>query len=76
MRGGKAAMPAKPIVPWLGGKRKLAAQILPLIGTDHTCYVEPFAGGAAVLFAKEPSKVEVLNDLNGELVNLYHAGMG
>lgn len=37
----------------------------------HTCYVEPFAGGGALLFAREPAKVEVLNDLNGDLVCMY-----
>lgn len=37
----------------------------------HTCYVEVFSGAAWVLFAKEPSKVEVLNDIDGELINLY-----
>lgn len=40
-------------------------------GTPHTCYVEAFAGGAAVLFARQPAKVEVLNDTHGELVRLY-----
>jgi DNA adenine methylase len=44
--------------------------ILPLI-PEHRVYTEAFAGGAAVLFAKEPSKVEVINDLNGELINFY-----
>ena len=61
---------SKPIIPWMGGKRRLAKDILPLIPA-HTCYVEPFVGGAAIYFMKEPSKVEVLNDINGELVNLY-----
>lgn len=61
---------SKPIVPWMGGKRRLAKHILPLF-PQHTCYAEPFAGGAALYFMKEPSKVEVINDLNGELVNLY-----
>ena len=62
---------ANPIIPWIGGKRRLAKHILPLISSFHTCYVEPFAGAAAILFAKQPSDVEVLNDVNGELVNLY-----
>lgn len=61
---------ATPIVPWVGGKRRLAKRILPVFPA-HECYVEPFAGGAALFFLKEPSDVEVLNDINGELINLY-----
>lgn len=60
----------KPFIPWMGGKSRLADKILPLF-PDHTCYVEAFAGAAALFFKKEVSKVEVLNDLNGDLVNLY-----
>lgn len=61
---------ATPIVPWIGGKRRLAKRILPMFPA-HECYAEPFAGGAALFFMKPPSDVEVLNDINGELVNLY-----
>lgn len=61
-----------PIVPWPGGKRRLAKHILPLIAHQpHQCYVEPFAGGAAILFMRTPAAVEIINDLNGELVRLY-----
>ncbi len=58
-----------PITYW-GGKQTLAPLILKNI-PEHTTYVEPFLGGGAVFWAKEPSKVEVINDLNGEVVNFY-----
>lgn len=63
-------MKHNPIVPWIGGKRRLAKRIIPLF-PEHSCYVEPFAGGAALFFLKQPTEAEVLNDINGELINLY-----
>lgn len=60
----------RPIIPWMGGKGRLIDHILPKFPA-HTCYVEAFAGAAAIFFAKRPSDVEVINDINGELVNLY-----
>lgn len=44
--------------------------ILPLI-PQHRVYTESFCGGAAVLFAKEQSVSEVINDINGALINFY-----
>lgn len=61
---------AQPIVPWLGGKRRLADTLLHRF-PPHTCYVELFAGGAALFFLRPPAEVEVINDANGELINLY-----
>lgn len=62
---------AKTIIPWPGSKRRLASKLLPMFPT-HGCYVEPFCGAAAMLFARsEPADVEVLNDINGDLVRLY-----
>lgn len=44
--------------------------ILPLV-PEHRLYTEVFAGGAALFFAKKRAEVEVINDLNGELINFY-----
>ncbi len=63
-------VPARPILPWIGGKRRLAKHLLPMFGA-HECYVEPFCGAAALFFMKPPAKAEVINDINGELINLY-----
>lgn len=60
----------KPPLTYYGGKQKMVKHILPLI-PEHTLYNEPFCGGAAILFAKEPSEIEVLNDTNKELINFY-----
>jgi DNA adenine methylase len=60
----------KPAIVWPGGKTRLLKHILPNIG-KHSCYVELFAGGLAVLLAKPRSRFEVLNDLNGDLVTFY-----
>jgi len=57
-------------ISYIGGKSRLAADIIKMF-PEHTTYVEPFAGGAQVFFHKAPSKVEVLNDLDGEIVNFY-----
>lgn len=45
--------------------------ILPNIPKEHSVYTECFFGGGAVFWAKEPSKVEVINDLNGSVANFY-----
>ena len=38
---------------------------------EHTCYVELFFGAGWVYFGKEPSRVEVINDIDKELINLF-----
>ena len=52
------------------GKKKLANRLVALL-PPHETYVEPFAGSAAVLFAKEPSKVEVINDADLDIARAY-----
>ena len=58
------------ILSYLGGKSHLSNEIISRI-PEHVCYVEPFAGAAWVYFRKPKSKVEILNDINSDLVNLY-----
>ena len=80
-RGG-ATMCARPFIKWAGGKGQLLEQLDALLPNDfaqreNLVYVEPFAGGAAMLFhvlAKYPNiKRAVINDANSELVATYKA---
>ncbi len=57
-------------ISYYGGQQRSLKNILPLV-PEHELYNEPFAGGAALLFAKEPAKINVINDINGELMNFY-----
>ena len=60
----------KPPFAYYGGKTALASDIAALL-PKHEHYVEPFAGSLAVLLAKEPSKAETVNDLDGDLVAFW-----
>lgn len=55
---------------YYGGKQRIASWIVDHI-PEHRIYCEPFFGGGAVFFAKEPSYLEVINDLNDNLINFY-----
>jgi len=67
----------RPFVKWVGGKRGLLEQILPLFPKDFNNYYEPFVGGGAVffeLFSKGllKNKKVILSDINKELINTYN----
>lgn len=59
-------------IKWIGGKRILRKEIIPLI-PKCKCYVEVFGGAGWVLFGKNEKdhKVEVYNDINSELINFF-----
>jgi DNA adenine methylase len=58
-------------ISYYGGKQQLLPKILPLV-PKHNIYTESFAGGAALFWAKDPSKIEIINDQNGEVTNFYY----
>jgi DNA adenine methylase len=71
----------KPLISYYGGKQRLAAKILQYF-PPHSVYVEPFAGGAALLFAKPVLPVtntahycELLNDTSDLLINMYRVAI-
>ena len=66
-----SSKPLKSPLGYLGGKSRLAKRIVEKIPL-HTTYVEPFCGGAWVYFTKKPSRVEILNDRDGELVSFWN----
>ncbi|NIL59659.1 DNA adenine methylase [Salinispora arenicola] len=60
----------KPPIGYYGSKASIAEQIVRHL-PEHEHYVEPYAGSLAVLLAKRPSKLETVNDLDGELVTFW-----
>jgi hypothetical protein len=62
-----------PPAPYLGGKRNLASRITALIATvDHETYVEPFVGMGGIFFRRrQRPRSEVINDLSGDVANLF-----
>jgi DNA adenine methylase len=55
---------------YLGGKHRVAKQIVELI-PPHLTYCEPLFGGGQIFFTKKPSKVEIINDLDAAVVNFF-----
>lgn len=61
---------AHPLIRYHGGKFRIADWIISQF-PRHKTYVEPFGGGGSVLLCKEPSQIEVYNDIDDEVVNLF-----
>lgn len=63
----------KSFIPWIGGKTLLAKKLVSLFPEKIDRYVEVFGGGGSVLLYgnEKRAPLEVYNDLNGDLVNLF-----
>ncbi len=68
-----AAIVARPPAPYMGGKRNLATRLCALIdATPHKAYIEPFVGmGGVFLRRSRRPAVEIINDLSGDVANLF-----
>lgn len=60
----------RPVLKYPGSKWRMADWIISLM-PPHKSYLEPFFGSGAVFFNKKPSRIETINDLDGEIVNLF-----
>lgn len=59
------------IIKYPGSKWRIASWILSYF-PEHRSYLEPFVGSGAVFFSKQRSDIETINDLDGDVVNLFY----
>jgi len=62
--------PTKPPFGYYGAKQRISSSIIELL-PPHNAWVEVFCGSAAITLAKKPAGIEVINDLDGNIVNLF-----
>ena len=69
---------ARPFIPWIGSKEKLIPYIWQVFPPTPKLYLEPFGGGGALLLGMQPkvSRMDIYNDFNCDLVNLFLCARG
>ena len=65
-RTGKVATP----FGYYGSKQRLASHMLRYL-PEHHCWIELFGGSLALTMAKTPAPIEIVNDLDDEIVNVF-----
>ena len=58
-------------IRYFGGKGNMYKKLLLFFPQEYNIYIEPFGGGATLLFQKKPSDVEIYNDLNLNVFSLF-----
>lgn len=58
------------VLKYPGGKGNIVGELVKLV-PGHKTYLEPFFGAGTLFFTKEPSKIETINDIDGDIVNLF-----
>ena len=69
---GRYPMVARPLAPYIGGKRNLSATVCSRIQTiEHSVYAEVFFGMGGIFFRRpNPTRIEVINDINSDVITL------
>ena len=55
---------------YFGSKHRIASQIVAIL-PPHNAWVEAFCGSSAVTLAKPPAKIEIINDMDNQVINLF-----
>lgn len=58
------------VLKYPGGKGNIVGELVKLI-PEHKTYLEPYFGAGTLFFTKEPSKIETINDIDGDIINLF-----
>lgn len=59
-------------INYTGGKYQMLDTIYQMLPADYTTWIEVFCGSAVITLNKTPSRVEIINDLNSEIFNLFN----
>lgn len=70
MAGTKKYKKVPPPFGYFGSKNKIAKRLTENL-PPHNCWIESFCGSASVTLAKPPAQIEIINDIDDEIINLF-----
>ena len=66
----KIKWPVKAPFGFYGAKTRISKKIIEHI-PPHSCWVELFCGSAALTMSKQPAPIEIINDVDDRIINLF-----